>query len=89
MGPSSLRWLDQDTLHSLASATDSRFGQDRRWITSAVYSPLIISAKALSHELPLLPTQVAGSHAGEHTGLQSAEQRHDRERSRGGSDEPA
>ncbi|APR93810.1 hypothetical protein PATSB16_04660 [Pandoraea thiooxydans] len=41
--------MNRCTYCSVASSTDSLFFQGaRRWINSALYSPLIVSAKALS-----------------------------------------
>ncbi len=45
MGSSSLEWLNQDTRSRVANSTASRVFQGaRRWINSALYSPLIVSA---------------------------------------------
>lgn len=57
MGSSSLRWLNQPTPVRVAHSTVSRPCQDFRWIASAFYSPLVVSAKALSYESPTLPTE--------------------------------
>jgi hypothetical protein len=49
MGSSSLWWLNHETHSRVASSTDSLvFHGARRWINSALYSPLIVSASALS-----------------------------------------
>jgi hypothetical protein len=49
MGFSSLWWLNQDTHSRVASSTDSLVFQGaRRWISSALYKPLMVSASALS-----------------------------------------
>ena len=49
MGSSSLRLLNQSTHVSVAISTDSKFRQGpRRWTTSVLYRPLIVSARALS-----------------------------------------
>ena len=47
---SSHRWLlNQDTHSSVASSNDALVFQGaRRWINSALYNPLMVSAKALS-----------------------------------------
>ncbi|MEN9491795.1 MAG: hypothetical protein RJA63_2244 [Pseudomonadota bacterium] len=48
MGWSSRWWLNHDTHSSVAISTALQVGQGRRWMTSALYSPLIVSASALS-----------------------------------------
>lgn len=49
MGSGSRWWLNQATHCSVASSTASRvFQEDRRWITPALYSPMIVSASALT-----------------------------------------
>ena len=49
MGSSSLWWLNPATHSRVASSKDSLVFQGaRRWINSALYSPLIVSARALS-----------------------------------------
>ena len=47
-GLSRRRWLNQSTHSSVASSTASRLCQDRRCSTSALYRPLMVSARALS-----------------------------------------
>jgi hypothetical protein len=49
MGSSSLWWLNQDTHSDIANTTDSRVFQGaRRWTISALYKPLMVSARELS-----------------------------------------
>jgi len=49
MGSSSLWWLNQETHSRVASSTDSLvFHGARRWISSALYKPLMVSASALT-----------------------------------------
>jgi hypothetical protein len=50
--------LNQDTQFSVAISTASRdFLGPRRWINSALYIPLNVSASALSQLSPRLPTE--------------------------------
>src|SRR5213594_3263858 len=57
IGSSSRRWLNQSTHSSVAYSTASRCRHGpRRWITSVLYRPMIVSANALSYESPTLPT---------------------------------
>jgi hypothetical protein len=50
MGSSRRWWLNQDAHSRVASSTDSLVFQGaRRWINSALYSPLMVSARALFH----------------------------------------
>lgn len=49
MGSRSLWWLNQYTHSRVASSSDSLvFHGARQWINSALYKPLMVSAKALS-----------------------------------------
>ena len=49
MGSSRRWWLNHETHSSVANSTASRFLQGpRRWMISALYSPLIVSARALT-----------------------------------------
>src|SRR5215211_1721341 len=58
MGSSSRRWLNPSTHSSVANSTASRDRHGpRRWITSALSRPLIVSASALSKLSPTLPTE--------------------------------
>ena len=55
------RWLFHHATHSAVALSTSaavRHGPRRR-ISSALYKPLIVSARALSYESPLEPTELA------------------------------
>src|SRR4029453_15601974 len=57
--PCSRRWLYQSTHSKVASSRSSRPRQGpRRRISSVLYSPIVLSAKALSKESPREPTEV-------------------------------
>src|SRR5688500_3472534 len=56
IGPSRRLWLNQCTQSSMASSIYSRLRHDLRWITLALYSLLIVLARALSYVSPTLPT---------------------------------
>lgn len=61
MGSSSRWWLNHETHSSVANSTAWRvFHGPRRWISSALYRPLIVSARALLQLSPL-----PGRHIGE------------------------
>jgi hypothetical protein len=45
MVSSGLRGLNQDT-YSVASSIDSRVIHERRWITTVLYRPLLVSVRA-------------------------------------------
>ncbi len=58
IGSSRRVWLNQSTHSRVANSTASRLRHGpRRWITSALNKPLIVSARALSYESPTLPTE--------------------------------
>jgi|APTNR8051073442_1049403.scaffolds.fasta_scaffold21865_1 hypothetical protein len=57
MGAKSRRWLNSSTQMSVAGSMTSQFFHDCRWITSALYNPLLVWAKALSSESPTLFTE--------------------------------
>jgi hypothetical protein len=58
IGSSSRRLLDQSTQLRVAHSTSSRVRHEgRRWITPALFRPLMGSASALSYESPTLPTE--------------------------------
>ena len=51
-------WLNQATHSRVANSTASLvFQGPRRWISSALYKPLMVSARALSELSPQLPTE--------------------------------
>lgn len=55
---SSLRLLSRSTHSRVAYSTaSSDCHEPRRWMTSALNSPMIVSARALSYESPTLPTE--------------------------------
>src|ERR671910_1212647 len=57
IGSSRRRLLNQSTHSRVASSMASKLRHGpRRWITSALNKPLIVSARALSYESPVLPT---------------------------------
>jgi len=58
MGSSRRRVLNQSTHSRVAHSTASKLRQGpRRWMTSALQRPLIVSAKALSWLSPTLPAE--------------------------------
>ena len=60
MGSNRRRVLNQSTHSRVAYSTVSKLRQSpRRWMTSALNRPLIVSARALSWEAPTLPTDGA------------------------------
>ena len=59
MGARSRRWLNQSIHSKVAYSRSSMpFQGPRRRISSVLYSPMIVSASALSNESPREPTEV-------------------------------
>jgi hypothetical protein len=57
IGSKSRRWLNQSTHSKVAYSTWSRPLHGPRRISSVLYSPMIVSARALSNESPREPTE--------------------------------